>query len=36
MVNESNDLSVYIIFQNMEKELRENFEGARYVLWLSR
>lgn len=27
MVNESNDLSVYRIFQNMEKELRENFEG---------
>lgn len=23
----SNDLSVYRIFQNMEKELRENFEG---------
>ena len=27
MANESNDLSVYIIFQNMEKELREDFEG---------
>ena len=27
MVNESNDLSVYRIFQNMERELRQTFDG---------
>lgn len=27
MANESNDLSVYRIFQNMEKELRQTFDG---------